>query len=175
MFEILGIIFLILLFFGWFPYVMQTNKHGAPFVPMEPEVIEHVMNLLKLKKEEVFYELGSGDGRVVIAAALRGATAKGVEIDFLRVWYSRIWIYLLRLQKHTNIIKKNFFEVDLKDADALYVYLLPETNQKLEKKLEKELKKGTRIVSAGFEFPNWKPVAIDPRGPIYGPLHLYIR
>lgn len=175
MFEVLGILFFLFLIFGWGPYVMRTTKHGAPFVPLEPEVVENVMRLAKVKKGDIFYELGSGDGRIVISAALRGAKAFGVEIDLFRMIYSRIWVYLLRLQSTAKILHKNFFDVNLRNADVVCLFLLPETNEKIQSKLKKELKKGTRIVSVSFTFPGWKPVAIDPNGPIYGPIYLYIR
>lgn len=156
----------------WFPYITQTTKTGAPFVPMEPDVVERVVNLAQIKQGEIFYDLGSGDGRLVIAAAMRGARAYGVEIDFLRVWYSRAWLKLLRLKK-AQIIRKNIFKVDLSGADVVCLYLLQETNEKIQAKLEKELRPGTRVVSLAFEFPNWKPVFIEPRGNIYGPIYLY--
>ena len=156
----------------WFPYVTQTTKTGAPFVPMEPDVVERVINLAQIKPGEVFYDLGSGDGRLVIAAAMRGARAYGVEIDFLRVWYSRAWLKLLRF-KNAQIIRKNIFEVDLSGADVVCLYLLQETNEKIQAKLKKELKPGTRVVSVAFTFPGWKPVKVDPRGTVYGPIYLY--
>lgn len=152
---------------------MRTYKDGAPFVPMEPKVVEGVMKLVEVKKDEIFYDLGSGDGRLVIAAALRGAKAYGIEIDFLRVWYSRVWIYLLRLSKNAKIIQKNIFDVDLSNADVVCLYLLPETNEKIQNKLKKELKKGTPVVSVAFTFSGWQPEKIDPRGTIYGPIRLY--
>lgn len=173
MFEILGILFFLLLL-AYIPYTLRTGKHGAPFVPTEPEVVERVIRLAEVKTGDVFYELGSGDGRLVIAAALRGAKAIGIEMDLLRVLYSRLWIYLLRLNKNAQILYKNFYDVSLKDADVVCLFLLPETNLKLQDKLKKELNKGTRIVSVSFEFPNWQPVRIDPRGNIYGPIYLYV-
>lgn len=175
MFEILGILFLILIFVLWLPYIMHSTKAGAPYVPLEPAVVSRVIKLAAIKPGETFCELGSGDGRIVIAAALQKAIAYGVEIVFFRVWYSRIWIHLLRLQKHASIIHQDIFEVDLSSANIVCLYLLQETNLKLQQKLDKELEKGTRVLSIAFHFPGWKPVAIDPRGPIYGPIYLYIK
>lgn len=174
MFELIGLGLLLLIFLLYYPYAMRTYQHGAPFVPMEPQVVERVMQLAKLKEGEVFYELGSGDGRIVIAAAMRGAKAYGVEIDLLRVLYSRLWIAILRLGAHAQIIHRNFFEVDLSSADVVCSYTLEETNEKLGPKLIRELKPGARVVSVGFQFPNWIPDRIDPRGTIYGPIYLYL-
>lgn len=172
MLETIGLIFLGLIALLWFPYIMYTSKNGAPFVTMEPGVVERVMKLAAVKKGDVFYDLGSGDGRLVIAAALRGAKAYGVEIDWLRVFYSRLWIFWLRL-KNAQIIRKNFFKTDLSRADIVCLYLIQETNEKIQDKLERELKKGTKVISVAFTFPGWQPIKIDPRGTIYGPIYLY--
>jgi len=172
-FEIIGVLILLLLALLWIPYIQRTTKAGAPFVAMEPEVVERVMKLAEVKKGDVFYDLGSGDGRLVIAAALHGAQAYGVEIDWTKVIYSRIWIYILRLRKQAKILHKNFHNINLKNADVVSLYLLQETNQKLKEKLKKELKPGTRIISTAFTFEGWKPEKIDSRGTIYGPIYFY--
>lgn len=151
----------------------RTTPDGAPFVPLEPEVVDHIMDMAKIQPGEIFYDLGSGDGRLVIAAALRGAKAYGVEIDPFRVWYSRLCIFIFGLSTRAHIIQKNFLDVDLSKADIITTYLLPETNDILYPKLIKEMKSGTRLVSAAFNFPKLKLVEIDLRGPTYGPLCLY--
>lgn len=151
----------------------NTTETGAPYVPLEPEVVERIMKMIKIKEGDVFYDLGSGDGRLVIAAAQRGAMAYGVEFDFFRVWYSRWCIFLLGLSSRAKIIKSNFFEIDLSQADVVTAYLLQETNDKLLPKLERELKVGTRVVGVAFNFLKWKPKMIDPNGPVYGPIYLY--
>ena len=151
----------------------NTTVFGAPWVPLEPHVVKRIFELVKIKPGEIFYDLGSGDGRMVIAAASQGAKAYGIEVDPWRVWYSRFCIFIFGLSGRAHIIQKNIFDVDLSNADVVTIYLLQETNNKLFPKLQKELKPGTRILSSAFNFPKWKPVTIDPTGPIYGPLHLY--
>lgn len=151
----------------------DTTKFGAPWVPLEPHVITNVLKMAQVKPGDIVYDLGSGDGRVVIAAAHLGARAYGVEIDPFRVWYSRFCIFLFGLNKHATIIHKSIYDVDLSQANIVTTYLLQETNDKLFPKLNKELKPGTRIVSSAFNYPKLKPVAINPDGPIYGPLYLY--
>ena len=174
MLEIIGLAFLVLVILFWAPYAQRTTKSGAPFIPLEPEVIEEVMKLAEIKKDDVFYDLGSGDGRVVIAAALRGAKeAYGIEIDFLRVWYSRLWLKALRL-KNAQIIKGDFRHVDLSRATVVNMFLLQSTNEELKNKLQKELRKGTRVISEAFTLPGWKLVKVSPNGPIYGPIYLYV-
>lgn len=179
MLEIFAFVFLFLPIMGallyWRTYTYQTTAFGAPFVPLEPDVVEHVMKLADIKPGQVFYELGSGDGRVVVAAALRGATAYGIEIDRFRVLYSRLWIKLLRLNKRAQILHENIFQVNLSNANIVFMYLLQTTNEALQQKLLLELKPGTKIISVAFTFPGWKPKTIDPHGSIYGPIYLYER
>lgn len=151
----------------------RTTPDGAPWVPLEPFVIQNIMDMAKIKKGDIFYDLGSGDGRVVIAAALRGAKAYGVEIDSFRVWYSRICIFLFGLTGRAKIIQGDIFKIDLSNADVITTYLLQETNDKLFPKLDKELKEGARIISSAFNYPKLKPITINPNGPIYGPIYLY--
>jgi predicted RNA methylase len=175
MFDVLIPLFLIVLFLIIYKSQERnrTTPDGAPFVPLEPFVIENIMNLAQIKKGDIFYDLGSGDGRVVIAAALRGAKAYGVEIDPFRVLYSRLCIFLFGLSGRAKIIHQDIFKVDLSNADIITTYLLQETNEKIFPKLDQELKEGTRIVSSAFTFPKLKPITINPDGPIYGPLYLY--
>lgn len=175
MIELFLIIILPILWILWKYYQNSSAKFGAPFVPLDPDVVLRIIDLTDVKEGEVFYDLGSGDGRIVIAAALRGAKAYGVEIDRLKVWYSRLWVTLLRLNKNAKIIHNDLFDTDLSEADVVCLFLLQETNDKLQAKLEKELKKGTRVISAAFNFPKWKPILVDPRGPIYGPIYVYRR
>lgn len=173
MVETLIILFVLLVaLFFLLPYLRSGTPYGAPFVPMDRDVVARVLDLGEVGPGKIFYDLGSGDGRLVIAAAMRGAKATGVEIDTIRVLYSRLWIKLLRLENAT-IIKGNLFDQDLKDADVVSLYLLQETNEKLIPKLGKELRKGALVVATSFEIPGWKPIKVDPRGPIYGPIRLY--
>lgn len=165
MFEVIGLFLLIVGIILWIPYITKTSKDGAPFVPMEPEVAERLMNLAEVKKGDVFYGFGSGDGRLVISAALRKAKAYGVKIDRLRVWYFRFWIFLLRL-KNAQIIFRDIFKTDLSKADVVSIYLFEETNNRLRDKFKEELKSGVRVVATGFIVPGWKPAKIDPMGTI---------
>ena len=153
---------------------MRTSDIGAPFVPMEPDVVQRVLKIAGVGPKDIFYELGSGDGRLVIAAALKGAKAYGLEVDKAKVAYSRFWIWLLRLP-NAKIFQKDIFKHSYEDATVVCLYLLQDTNERLQEKLEKELKPGTRIVSVAFTFPEWKTTKIDPHGTIYGPIYLYTK
>lgn len=168
------ILFLIgILVFGFlFNYWWLTYTKDAPWVPMDADVVERVMKIAKIGPQDIFYDLGSGDGRLVIAAAMHKAEAYGIELDKLRALYSRAWIWILGLAKEAKIINQNIFEVDISEATVVCAYLIPHTHQKLKNKLAK-LKKGTRIVAVAFEFEGWTPVQVDPRGTIFGPIMLY--
>ncbi len=170
------LLFLIILIFGYLFYlrwISYTSLNGVPYVPLAPDVVNRIITMSEVEKEDVFYDLGSGDGRVVIAAAMKGAKAIGVESDWLRVWYSRLWIKIMRLDKRAKIIHGDIFKQDLSDATVVCTYLLQETNDRLQEKLERELKKRTRVVSAAFIYKGWKLVKTDLRGTPYGPLYLY--
>jgi hypothetical protein len=79
----------------------------------------------------------------------------------------------MRLTDSAEIIQKNIFDVDLSNADIITAYLLQETNDKLQDKLDKEAQTGCKILGIAFNFPKWKPVIVDPHGPIYGPIYVY--
>jgi SAM-dependent methyltransferase len=158
----------------WMLYNSNTNRRDAPYVPSEGSVVEKMIHLADVKKGDTFYDLGSGDGRIVIAAAYCGALAFGIEADWLRVLMSRIWIRLFGLNKTAHILHQDIFKTDLSKADVISLFLLQETNEKLKDKLVKECKVGTRIVSYCFTFTNWKPTQIENiRESIYGPIYLY--
>ena len=131
----------------------------APYVPTKMESIRKILKRARVKKDKKFYELGSGDGRVAIAAAKLGANTVGIEQSWLRVLYSR-WKAsrqnsprgLFCQFLHGDVFKKSYG-----DADTVYIYLLHKGVNKLETKLKKELKKGAIVITQTYHFPNWKP------------------
>lgn len=138
----------------------------APYIPTKKEAIRKILKLAGVKKGKKFYELGSGDGRVVLAAAKLGADSFGIEQSWLRILYSRNKASELNLKKahfyHANIFSRKYL-----DADVVYIYLLLRGVNKLESKLEKELKKGSIVITQTYHFQNWKPFKkIDLSGEI---------
>jgi protein-L-isoaspartate O-methyltransferase len=130
----------------------------APYYPTPEFVVEKMLTLGGLKRGEKMFDLGSGDGRLVIMAAQKfGATAAGVELDNDLWKQSMEKIRSLGLEKNARIIHGDIFAQNYSSADLLTVYLLPGSNDKVRPMLEKQLKKGTRIVSHDFEFAGWKP------------------
>lgn len=115
------------------------------------------MKLLKPKPGEKIVDLGSGDGKLLFEIASRGATAYGYEINPFLVLRTRIRAKQLGLEKKVNVYCKSFWNVDLSKFDKIFFYQITYVMPRLEKKLMKELKQGTRIVSNYFSFPNWKP------------------
>lgn len=132
----------------------------APYVPSKMEKVKRALKLSGLRRGQNFYELGSGDGRVVYEAAIMGARAFGIEQSILRVIWSKIQA---RLQKLPNakFIHGNIFQKDLSEADVVFIYLLHKGVAKLEGKLQKELKKESLVITQKYHFPNWKPVKKD--------------
>ncbi|MBL8233764.1 MAG: methyltransferase domain-containing protein [Bryobacterales bacterium] len=130
----------------------------APYYPTPEFVVEKMLQFGGLKRGERMFDLGSGDGRLVIMAAQKfGATATGVEMDDDLWKQSSNKIRSLGLEKNARIIHGDIFAQDYSSANMLTVYLLPSSNDKVRPMLEKQLKEGTRIVSHDFEFAGWKP------------------
>src|SRR3989344_680718 len=129
----------------------------APYVPTKIEKAVKLLKMLDLKKGQQFYELGSGDGRVVLEAAKLGLDALGIEQSWMRVIWSKFQAYQQKLPnakfKHGNIINE-----DLSRADIVYIYLLPKGVSKLSLKLKRELKKGSLIITQTFHFKDWVPI-----------------
>ncbi len=116
-----------------------------------------MLELAQVKKTDIVYDLGSGDGRIVIAAAQKyGAQAVGVELDPGLVKLSRRSVEKLKLGDRVRIEHKDLFKVDLGQVDVVTLYLLPRLNLKLVPQLKK-LKKGARVVSHAFPIPGFEP------------------
>jgi protein-L-isoaspartate O-methyltransferase len=133
----------------------------APYYPTPETIVVKMLDMGGLKAGEKMFDLGSGDGRIVITAAKKyHADATGVEMDKDLYKQSSAKIQKLGLEKTARIINGDLFKQDYSSADMLTVYLLPVSNSKVAPMLEKQLKKGTRIVSHDFEFP-WAPEKVE--------------
>lgn len=131
----------------------------APYYPTPETIVEQMLDLGGLKAGEKMFDLGSGDGRIVIMAARKyHADATGVELDHDLVVESQAKIRQLGLQKEARIIYGDILAQNYSSANLLTIYLLPESNVKVRPILESQLKKGTRIVAHDFEVGGWKPV-----------------
>ena len=151
----------------------------VPYVPTPPEIVGKMLELAKVTSDDVVYDLGSGDGRIVIAAAQKfGARAVGVELDPDLYNKSTARIKELNLSDRVQILHENMFNVTFRRATVVTLYLLTSVNEKLRPVLEKQLRPGARIVSHDFHIPGWDPektvTEISNNG-ISHTLFLYIR
>ena len=145
-----------------------TGLLGAPWVPTSGETVNGMLSMAGVNSGEVVYDLGSGDGRVIIAASKRfHAKSVGVELNPLWVLWTRLKVAVLGLTGKTKVVWGNFFNVDLSKADVVTLYLIQNTNDKLEPKLKEQLKPGSRVVSHVFTFNDWNPVKTDADLQIY--------
>jgi len=130
-------------------------------VPSPQEVVEKMIDLGGVKKGDVVYDLGSGDGRIVIAAAKKGARAVGFEIDGDLLKQSRENIRAAGVQDSAEIRQQDILTVDLSPASVVTMYLLPDVNMKLRPNLLNQLKPGSRVVSHSFDMGDWKPDKVE--------------
>lgn len=145
-----------------------TIPHGAPWVPTARSTVEDMLELAGIKPGELVYDLGCGDGRILIAAAKKyQARAVGIELDPLRWLWCQILITLLGLREKVEVHLGNLFQYDLSQADVVTCYLLPDTNKKLQAKLLQELKTDTRVVSNTFLFPGMKEKSQKGKARLY--------
>jgi cyclopropane fatty-acyl-phospholipid synthase-like methyltransferase len=133
----------------------------APFVQTPLEVAKKMLDLSQIKPGEVLYDLGCGDGRLIILAAKDvGAKSTGIELREDLVERARTEIKRLNLEDRVKVIQGNFFDVNISDANVITLYLTSSANERLRPKLEAELKPGARVVSHDFKVPGWKPIGI---------------
>ena len=149
-------------------FAQDDKDRLAPYYPTPETVVDKMLQLGELKAGETMFDLGSGDGRIVVMAARKyKAKANGVEFDGDLVKLSRERLKTLGLEKTAKIIHGDALAQDYSGAQLLTVYLLPSSNDKVRPMLEKQLKKGTRIVCHDFEITGWVPektVSIDDDG-----------
>lgn len=148
-----------------FPQVPNNKKKprlDAPFVPSMQEITEAMLKLAKVRKGDLVYDLGSGDGRVVIMAAKTfKARGVGVDIDPKRIRESRINARKAGVAHRVRFIQQDLFKTDISRATVVTLYLRQEVNIRLRPKLLRELKAGTRVVSNSFDMGDWKPEKIE--------------
>ncbi len=146
------------------PLVAQQDhaRSLAPFVPSPITVVERMLEAAQVKQGETVYDLGCGDGRVLITAVEKfRAKAVGVELNQKLADAARGAIQQRGYENRASVIQGNLLEVDLSNADVVTLYLLTESNSQLRPRLEKFLRPGARVVSHDFEIRGWKPVRIE--------------
>jgi hypothetical protein len=137
-------------------FLIYSNLKGSPYVPTKMKEARIILENAKLKPNQLFLELGSGDGRLSrLAAKEYKVNSIGIDVNPLLNWYARL---LVRWQKipRVTILTQNIFQTDLRKADALYLFLMPKLIEKLKFKMEKELKKNSLVISHGFKVVGWE-------------------
>ena len=147
----------------------DEGKKIVPYVPTPQEVVERMLELAQVKKGDVVYDLGSGDGRIVVTAAKKyGVKAIGFEIDPERIKESLENIKKAGVGHLVEIRQQDIRTVDLSQASVLTMYLLPEVNLMIRLNIWKQMKPGSRVVSHDFDMGDWKPIKTeqikDPSG-----------
>jgi tRNA1(Val) A37 N6-methylase TrmN6 len=140
----------------------QDPEKLAPYYPTPATIVGKMLELGGLKPGERMFDLGSGDGRIVIMAAQKfRADAIGVELDKDLYNQSMERIRKLGLEKTARIINGDILKQEYSSADLITVYLLPNSNDKVQPLLERQLKKGARVVAHDFEFKGWTPEKVE--------------
>jgi SAM-dependent methyltransferase len=137
----------------------QLRSPDVIWVPTQDAVVEAMLKMAKVTKNDVVYDLGCGDGKIVIAAAKIGARGVGVDIDPKRVEEANAAVKAAGVGDRVRIINGDIFDpaIKISEASVVTLYLLPSLNVKLMPRLKAELKPGTRIVSNSFDMGDWKP------------------
>jgi cyclopropane fatty-acyl-phospholipid synthase-like methyltransferase len=161
--EIISLL-LLLAMLAWIAFVYLFTRRlffvflrgEAPFIPCNAKKLDEISDELKIEENNILYDLGSGDARVLIACFKKQPKAKyiGFEKDIIPYIWSKLRLWRMGIQKNIKIYRRDFFSEDLSKATHIFAYLSPKQMEKLEVKLKKELKNGARLVSLKFKMPN---------------------
>ncbi len=136
----------------------QQIALDVPYVPTPQNVVEGMLDLAKVGKGDIVYDLGCGDGRIVITAAKKyGATGIGVDLNPERIKEAKANARKAGVENKVTFHQGNLFDFDFSKATVLTLYLLPDVNLKLMPKILSEMKPGSRVVSHAFDMGDWKP------------------
>ncbi|MCE4607604.1 MAG: class I SAM-dependent methyltransferase [Caldisphaeraceae archaeon] len=141
---------------------MVLGSPSVPFVPTRKEVLDMVFEALDLREGDVLYDLGCGDGRVIMEAAKKYPIKKAVGVELREELVKDLMDRVKKenASRKVQIIHDDFFKAPISDATVVYMYLLTSVNESLKPKLRQELKPGSRVVTLDFQIPGWKPVKI---------------
>lgn len=135
---------------------LQAQNLDVPYVPTPDNVVQKMLEVTDVKPSDYVIDLGSGDGRIVIAAAERGANGHGIDLDPERIEEARQNAENAGVDDRILFIEGNLFETDFSEASVITMYLLPSVNKKLRPELLDKMQPGTRIVSHSFDMGDWK-------------------
>jgi SAM-dependent methyltransferase len=135
----------------------DTPALDVPYEPTSPEVVEAMLDLAGVKAGDVVYDLGCGDGRIVVAAAKRGARAIGVDLDPQRIAEARENARKAGVADRVELRVEDLFQTDVRDATVVMLYLWPKVNLRLRPRLVEQLRPGARVVSHSHDMGTWIP------------------
>ncbi len=142
--------------------LLQDNPSLAPFVPSPYDVVQRMLTLAEVTRDDVIYDIGCGDGRIVITAAQRfGARGVGIDIDPQRIAEANANAERAGVQHLVQFIQQDAMTVDVSEATVVTLYLLSSSNLKLRPLLTSQLAPGSRIVSHAFSMGDWEPDVLD--------------
>jgi Methyltransferase domain len=150
------------------PNASAERPLDVPYVPTPTSVVDRMLSMAKVNKDDLLYDLGSGDGRIVITAAREyGARGVGYDLNPERIKESNENARKAGVAKRVRFTQQDLFDADLSGATVVTLYLLPDVNLKLRPKLLRELRPGTRVVSHNYHMGDWRPeevAEIDVKG-----------
>ena len=148
------------------------QRPEVPYVPTDDRVVAEMLAIANVGKNDVLYDLGSGDGRIVITAAKKfGTRGIGVDIDPERVKEANANAVKAGVTDRVRFVQQDLFQTDIREATVVTLYLLPDVNLRLRPKLLSDLKPGTRVVSHNYDMGDWEPEK-TVRLPLPGGAHL---
>ncbi len=169
----LFILILILLLFG---SALYAGLRAAPWLPVFKKDIGRIIKLAGLREGEVAIDLGSGDGRIIVALANNTPARRivGYEVSLIPYIWSRLRVLFLGLWRKVEISYGDFFNRQLGAADVVFCFLTPMAMKRLQPKFERELRPGTRVISYSFHIPHWKPISKDQPDDYSMPIYKYL-
>jgi SAM-dependent methyltransferase len=165
--KLINYLFISIFIMGGMHLNAQKIVLDVPYVPTPQKVVNGMLELADVKKGEVVYDLGCGDGRIVITAAKEfGATGIGVDLNPERIEEANANAVEAKVEDKVTFHQGDLFNFDFSKADVLTLYLLPDVNLKLKPKILAEMKPGSRVVSHAFTMGDWEPdesISVDGR------------
>ena len=142
--------------------LMAQSRNLAPYVPTPADVVDRMLTLAKVGPRDVVYDLGCGDGRIIIAAAQKfGARGVGIDIDANLINQAEANAKAAGVERRVKFLVQDAMTVDVSDATVVTLYLLSASNVKLRPILTRQLRRGARIVSHSFAMGDWEPEVVD--------------
>ena len=164
MWCLLGLFLAIIIAVFW---IYWAQAIGAGWSPTPREIVDEMLNMAKINSSDTLFDLGSGDGRILMMAAARfGIPVIGIEADPIRFLVCFIKVKAYRLS-NVRILWGNFFHVNLSEATVVITFLSDKANQRLKNKFQQELRAGTRVVSYHWKYTGWTPVRSNPVSGVY--------